>query len=85
MTVTFDESHDSTIVYDDVEETKLSKVPVAPSQQEIEHHNVSHLPFRSWCKHCVRGESKAHPHKVNDGRISDVPVIIIDYMFINEC
>jgi hypothetical protein len=72
------------MVYDDVEEPKLAKVPVAPTQQEIEDHNVNHLPFRSWCKHCVRGKSKAHPHKVTDGRISDVPIVSIDYMFMNQ-
>ena len=84
VTFTFDESYDNSIVYDDVEDPKLSKVPTAPSQQEIEDHNVNHLPFRSWCKHCVRGRSKAHPHRVNDGRISDVPVVSIDYMFVSQ-
>ncbi len=84
ITVTFDESYDSSIVYDDVESPKLRNVPTAPSQQEIEDHNVNHLPFRSWCKHCVRGKSKAHPHRISDGRISDVPVVSIDYMFMNQ-
>ena len=84
VTVTFDESYDSAIVYDDVEDPKLRKVPAAPSQQEIEDHNVNHLPFRSWCKHCVRGKSKAHPHRVTDNRISGVPIVSIDYMFMSE-
>ena len=57
---------------------------VAPSQQEIEDHNVNHLPFRSWCKHCIRGKSKAHAHRVNDSRISDVPIVSIDYMFMHK-
>ena len=45
LTVTFDESYDSSHVYDDVEDPKLTKVPTAPSRQEIEDHNVNHLPF----------------------------------------
>ena len=40
-------------------------VPVLPSKAEVEAHNVSHLPFRSWCSACVRarGLSLGH-HKV---------------------
>ena len=83
-TVTFDDNYDSSIVYDDVEAPKLTNVPVAPTQQEIEDHNVNHLPFRSWCKHCVRGRSKAHAHRSNESRISDVPIVSIDYMFMNQ-
>ena len=80
-TVTFDEDYD---VYGDTEDPKLTKTPVTPSQQEVEDHNVNHLPFRSWCKHCVRGKSKAHPHRVNENRISEVPIVSIDYMFMSQ-
>ena len=82
--ITFDDNYGSSIVYDDVEAPKLSNMPVAPTQQEIEDHNVNHLPFRSWCKHCVRGRSKAHAHKLNDSRISDVAVVSIDYKSATE-
>ena len=27
--------------------------PITPSKREIETHNLTHLPYRSWCKHCV--------------------------------
>ena len=26
-----------------------------PSQQEREEHEMTHLPFRSWCRHCIMG------------------------------
>ena len=26
-----------------------------PTQQEIDEHMVSHLPYRVWCAHCIRG------------------------------
>ena len=35
--------------------TKPSASPRSPSQMEREKHVVSHIPFRSWCKHCVAG------------------------------
>ena len=28
-----------------------------PTKQEIDEHNISHLPFRSWRRHCVEGRS----------------------------
>ena len=40
------------------------------TQEEIDQHNVSHLPFRSWCPHCVRGRGNcmAHQHLKAEGR-----------------
>ena len=29
--------------------------PGEPSQAEWEEHRVDHIPYRSWCPHCVRG------------------------------
>ena len=49
VTITFDESYDGLDVYANAEDPKLKPMPCAPSQQEIEGHNVNHLPFRSWC------------------------------------
>ena len=37
--------------------------PKMPSKEEVEKHNMSHLPFRSWCRHCVRGKGKELAHK----------------------
>eukprot|EP00971_Amphidinium_carterae_P292718 5811374-Amphidinium_carterae.1 len=28
------------------------KTPTALTQEEIEEHNLTHLPYRDWCKHC---------------------------------
>ena len=37
--------------------------PKMPSKEEVEKHNMSHLPYRSWCRHCVRGKGKELAHK----------------------
>ena len=29
------------------------KIPIKPSQEEVDAHMLTHLPFRSWCPHCV--------------------------------
>eukprot|EP00971_Amphidinium_carterae_P268919 5335247-Amphidinium_carterae.1 len=29
------------------------KTPLLPTQRETDEHNITHLPYRDWCKHCV--------------------------------
>ena len=41
---------------------KALKAPYLPSQQEVDDHNASHLPFRAWCEACVRGRGKNLDH-----------------------
>ena len=38
------------------------KIPVRPSKDEVDEHMLTHLPFRSWCPHCVKGKAKGNPH-----------------------
>ena len=42
---------------------RIASLPKRPSQSEVDAHMLTHLPFRSWCPHCVRGKSKGKPHK----------------------
>ena len=28
-----------------------------PSSQEVQEHMKTHIPYRSWCAHCVRGRN----------------------------
>ena len=39
-----------------------AKLPGTPSPSEREEHELSHIPLRSWCPHCMRGKTKASPH-----------------------
>ena len=36
--------------------------PYKPSQAEVDDHYLTHLPYRSWCKHCIRGRGKETSH-----------------------
>ena len=56
----------------------------APSMKEKEEHFVSHFPFRAWCEHCVRGKAKAMKHVRVDHSEEQVPVISVDYCFMNS-
>ena len=33
--------------------------PPQPTPEMVASHNVSHIPFSSWCAHCVRGRGKS--------------------------
>ena len=41
---------------------KVRKDPGQPTREEVARHCATHLPYRSWCKHCVKGRGTAHPH-----------------------
>ena len=43
-------------------EAKVPRVSVRPTQEEVEKHNVTHTPFRSWCPCCAAGKAKSEPH-----------------------
>lgn len=55
-----------------------------PTKQEIDEHNISHLPFRSWRRHCVEGRSvdRSSSGKYADGSVGCVPCVHFDYMFM---
>ena len=35
-------------------------MPSTPSEEERRRHMLTHLPFRDWCPHCVRGKAKGN-------------------------
>ena len=59
-----------------------AKDPGAPTQAEIDEHEVDHLPYRSWCECCVMGRGTGEQHRT--GPSSRVPVISFDYLFISQ-
>jgi hypothetical protein len=58
--------------------------PGMPSRQDVIEHNVTHMPYRSWCARCVRGRGRNNPHRTTSIKISNagVPVITGDYGFL---
>ena len=48
------------------EETCRSKhtaLPANVSKEEFDSHQLTHLPCRSWCDHCVRGKAVDDAHR----------------------
>ena len=61
------------------------KSPVLPSKEEVEEHNRTHLPYRSWCAHCVRGWGESRSHRTLKAAAErTLPHVVIDYCFMGK-
>ena len=56
--------------------------PRLPSKREVDNHYLTHVPYRNWCPHCVRGRGKDLDHwkSVQDDR--RIPEFSFDYCFL---
>ena len=62
---------------------KKMQDPKVPRREEIDEHNKLHLPYRSWCRHCVRGRRRAVAHE--KAKEEDVtPAVHFDFFFMGK-
>ena len=51
-----------------------------PTEWERLVHDLTHIPYRPWCRHCVAGRGKSRYHRRHlEDRRGEVPVISMDY------
>ena len=55
--------------------------PLEPTRQEVERHNLTHLPYRNWCPHCVRAKGKDADHRLRKPGERSLPEFSFDYAF----
>ena len=68
---------------EEVRDQKLLKDPGAPTAEEIEKHNVTHMPYRSWCPVCVEGRARDKHHRRGEEQDDKgIPEIVFDYGFL---
>ena len=68
-------------------ELKHVPAPSLPFKAEVESHNVSDLPFRSWCSACVRGRGLSLGHRKVDTKTKEaeqVPTVSVDHGFFGQ-
>ena len=54
--------------------------PLLPSAKEVAEHNITHLPYRRWCKVCCEARGREDPHSRDQQGIKDgLPEIGADY------
>ena len=57
------ENIDEELEPEEVVDALRKKVEPLPSEEEQRKHRVTHLPFRSWCPHCVAAAANDDPHR----------------------
>lgn len=57
------------------------KIPTAPTEAERQLHNLTHLPYRTWCNHCFKGKGKEQHHLKLASRS---PTVQLDYHFLAQ-
>ena len=66
----------------DARKAEIMRRPYTPTQEEVEEHMATHLPYRSWCPHCVAGRGIAGHHVTHaEGKKLGI-TISMDYCFL---
>lgn len=58
--------------------------PRAPSREARAEHDITHVPYRPWCEHRVRGRGKNMAHKAQPDKERSTPAVHIDYCFLGS-
>ena len=58
------------------------KMLVLPSEAAVEQHELTHLPFRNWCRHKVPAKDKESPHQ--ESSPGGVSKFATDNMFMGD-
>ena len=70
---------------EEAREPRVLRDPGAPTEAEVERHNMTHMPFRSWCPACVEGKARdKHHQKSEDQGEKGIPEIVFDYCFLGS-
>ena len=57
--------------------------PREPLKEERTQHEITHLPHRSWCRHCVRRRGKQMPH-LQGAQETNMSVVHLDFAFLGR-
>ncbi len=57
---------------------------IKPCQEEVEKHNVTHIPYRRWCDCCVEGRGIGEQRGRHGKRPHGIPRVGLDYFYITS-
>ena len=58
--------------------------PRLPTQKEVDEHNVTHVPYRNWCPHCIRGRGRDLDHRRSVDAERRMLEFSFDYCFMGD-
>ena len=67
----------------DVRRPKAIPSPSEPTAKEIELHNLSHMPYRSWCPFCIAGRRNNSGHRATK-QDRKIPLVVADYAAVRN-
>ena len=62
---------------EEVRDAKQVKQLAMPTQEEVDAHRVSHLPYRRWCPECVEAFGRERGHRKQDEERT-IPLVSCD-------
>ena len=72
---------------DDDEAVQIARpipAPMTPSKAQRDAHEVTHLPYRSWCPHCVAARRSNSQHKRMSSSSRTLPLLVADYCQLKD-
>ena len=57
--------------------------PYVPTKQEWIEHQITHVPYKSWCPICVKNAAVNNPHKLTH-HFRGVAMFCMDYMYMTK-
>ena len=58
---------------------KAAPAPIKPCAADVEEHNITHTPYRSWCDSCVEGRGLGEQRWRHVGGAHEIPRVGADY------
>ena len=74
-------------VMQDNEDTPVARArrpPPGPTAEELDKHELTHVVFRSWCKHCISSRAREDPHRTVATHEGRTPKVMLDWMFFTS-
>ena len=71
---------------EEAEEPRGLRAPLKVSKEQRDAHEITHTPYRAWCRHCVRARGRNAPHRMRteEQRERQVPKVRMDYFFMSQ-
>ena len=71
---------------EEAEEPRGLRAPLKVSKEQRDAHEITHTPYRAWCRHCVRARGGNAPHRTRTEEQCErqVPKVSVDYFFMSQ-
>ena len=81
-----DAESETSVVEEDVPVIASRPMHRRPGTAEVERHNITHVPYRNWCEHCVKGRGLARPHRSTgvDAASRDFNKVAMDWVHFRD-